>query len=673
MAIYNGDDNPNTYTGTPDSDTINGWGGADILNGGGGSDFITGGTGADTLSGGDDIDALDYRNSNSGGVTVNLTTLVSLGGDAQGDVIAADFENIFGTDFADTLTGNAVANQFYAGVGDDTLSGMAGDDALDGGNGDDVLNGGDGGDTLYGGAGADQMTGGDGFDFVSYVGGVGVTVNLTTLTVSGGEAQGDVIGDDFEAAAGGAGGDILTGSAESNALYGNNGNDTLSGMAGHDTLVGHDGDDLLRGGSGIDSLYGDAGTDTATYYNSALGVTVDLAAGSGAGGDAQDDALHDIENLTGSNIGGDELTGDGGANVLHGYGGNDVLRGGGGADSLFGDVGTDTANYSDSASAVTVDLTLGSGTGGDAQGDTLSGIENLIGSNAGGDTLTGSSGVNTLRGFAGDDLLRGGAGADSLLGDNGTDTATYYGSAAGVTVDLAAGTGTGGDAQGDTLAGIENLTGSNIGGDSLTGGSGANILRGFGGDDVLRGGAGADTLEGGTGTDLASYYNSAAAVTVDLAAGTGSAGDAQGDILVSIENVNGSNFNDTLVGNGAANALRGLAGLDTLTGGSGADRFIYAAASESVVGANRDVVTDFSQAQADKIDLSAIDADTGTAGNQAFSFIGTGLFTGAAGQLRYVTGGGQTVIAGDVNGDGASDFHIALTGTIALVAGDFQL
>ena len=63
----------------------------------------------------------------------------------------------------------------------------------------------------------------------------------------------------------------------------------------------------------------------------------------------------------------------------------------------------------------------------------------------------------------------------------------------------------------------------------------------------------------------------------------------------------------------------------------------------------------------------------GAAGNQAFSFIGAGLYTGVAGQLRYSAVGGVTTIAGDVNGDGASDFHIALTGTFTLVAGDFQL
>ncbi|WP_342235541.1 hypothetical protein [Inquilinus sp. OTU3971] len=61
------------------------------------------------------------------------------------------------------------------------------------------------------------------------------------------------------------------------------------------------------------------------------------------------------------------------------------------------------------------------------------------------------------------------------------------------------------------------------------------------------------------------------------------------------------------------------------------------------------------------------------AGDQAFSFIGTGLYTGVAGQLRYSVAGGTTTIAGDINGGRASDFHIVLTGAIGLVAADFVL
>ena len=92
-----------------------------------------------------------------------------------------------------------------------------------------------------------------------------------------------------------------------------------------------------------------------------------------------------------------------------------------------------------------------------------------------------------------------------------------------------------------------------------------------------------------------------------------------------------------------------------------------------VVGANADVILDFSHAQGDRIDLSGIDANSGVAGDQAFSFIGSGAFTGVAGQLHYSVAGGVTSITGDVNGDKVSDFQINLTGAIGLVAADFVL
>ena len=110
-----------------------------------------------------------------------------------------------------------------------------------------------------------------------------------------------------------------------------------------------------------------------------------------------------------------------------------------------------------------------------------------------------------------------------------------------------------------------------------------------------------------------------------------------------------------------------------LTGGADADTFVFTAVGDSVVGAGADRITDFARSQGDKIDLSAIDANTAIAGNQAFTFIGSGLFTHRAGELRAVnTSPGVTTIAADVNGDGASDFHITLTGNFALVASDFM-
>ena len=104
----------------------------------------------------------------------------------------------------------------------------------------------------------------------------------------------------------------------------------------------------------------------------------------------------------------DELTGTASANVLQGYGGADVLRGGAGADTLEGGLGTDTASYYEGSVGVTVSLDTGKGSTGDAEGDTLSGIETLSGSQ-GHDVLTGDAGGNTLQGWNGNDTLIGNA------------------------------------------------------------------------------------------------------------------------------------------------------------------------------------------------------------------------------------------------------------------------
>ncbi|MGO1079395.1 calcium-binding protein [Inquilinus sp. CA228] len=236
----------------------------------------------------------------------------------------------------------------------------------------------------------------------------------------------------------------------------------------------------------------------------------------------------------------------------------------------------------------------------------------------------------------------------------------------------------------DTLNGLggnDSLYGRD-GNDRLDGEVGNDTLSGGAGNDFLRGGAGADTLDGGAGTDTASWYTGVTGVIIDLTAGLGTSGDAAGDTLSGIENLSGSQSNDILEGNSGTNVLQGwngtdalvgLAGKDTLTGGAGADRYFFTALGDSMVGANADVITDFSHAEADQVDLGFIDANTGVVGDQAFSFIGTGLYTGVAGQLRYAIAGGVTTIAGDVNGDKVSDFHITATGTINFIALDFVL
>ena len=254
--------------------------------------------------------------------------------------------------------------------------------------------------------------------------------------------------------------------------------------------------------------------------------------------------------------GNDKILGGGGRDLLDGGTGNDELNGGLGADSIEGSTGTDTASYATSALAVTVNLVTNVNLGGEAHGDKLYNIENLTGSETGNDSLTGNSGNNLLSGLGGDDSLFGGAGTDILLGGSGADTldggdgqdrANYYAAQAGVTVNLLTNINSGGEAAGDLLFGIEQVSGSNTGADVLTGDGNANRFYGNGGNDVLKGDAGNDRLSGGIGND-------------NLAGGTGS------DVLM------------------------GDAGNDRMNGGHGDDSFIFDA---SLGAFGNDTIVDF--------------------------------------------------------------------------------
>jgi Ca2+-binding RTX toxin-like protein len=142
----------------------------------------------------------------------------------------------------------------------------------------------------------------------------------------------------------------------------------------------------------------------------------------------------------------------------------------------------------------------------------------------------------------------------------------------------------------DGTNGADNLTGTagsdtlrGLGGnDTLKGLAGSDRLEGGAGNDTLEGGAGADDLDGGNNTDTASYSGAASGVGVDLLGNVGFAGDADFDVYFGIENVTGSAFADILIGDGAANVLRGGAGEDELDGSGGFDTADYATSKQGV-------------------------------------------------------------------------------------------
>jgi Ca2+-binding RTX toxin-like protein len=340
----------------------------------------------------------------------------------------------------------------------------------------------------------------------------------------------------------------------------------------------------------------------------------------------------------------DSIRGEAGNDTLEGDAGHDTLIGGSGADSLVGGIGDDFYGV-DHAGDIIVEL---AGQGSDrvsasvshtlsahVEQLTLTGGAAIHGTgNAQSNRIEGNSAANRLDGALGNDTLLGGAGQDSLIGGGGHDSLD-----GGVDADHMAG-GTGDDRYivdhaGDVILELANegvdevsaaisytltahveelsLTGTahingtgNTLANRLGGNASANLLNGDGGHDTISGGAGADTLLGGSGNDL----------------------------------------------------LNGEQGADQLVGGTGADRFLFGSVTE----AQGDVISDFSAAQQDRIDLRPMDANTMLAGNQAFTWLGGAVFTGAAGQLRFA----DSLLMGDVNGDAVADFQVALTGVTTL-------
>jgi Ca2+-binding RTX toxin-like protein len=351
---------------------------------------------------------------------------------------------------------------------------------------------------------------------------------------------------------------------------------------------------------------------------------------------------------------------------------------------------------------------------GTADADTIYGL-------GGNDQLLGGAQNDTLYGGAGDDLLNGGAGNDRMEGGTGNDN--YIVAAVGdVAIELP-GQGT------DTVTTyIENYTlgvnferlvmGSalikatgNAVANTIIGNALANQLYGLGGNDYITaaagndfidGGAGNDTMLGGLGNDIFVIGSVTDRAVEYSGQGTDTANvnvndyrlDANVERMVmssAVYRAYGNDLANTITAGTNANAIFGLggqdyisagggndvlvggAGKDTLVGGAGNDIFRYGAVSESPQGANlRDTISDFARGS-DRIDLAGIDANSSVAGNQAFTFVGTGAFTGASGQLRYGVFGTTAVVEADINGDRVADLQIAVNNIAALSGADFIL
>lgn len=298
------------------------------------------------------------------------------------------------------------------------------------------------------------------------------SISVTVLNVAGVTITGTNSGNVISGSVTVAGQPYASG--EEDMIYGRGGRDTLSGLGGNDRLDGGSGADWMSGGSGNDLYIVDNICDVVIEAEDEGVDTVQTAVSYRLGAHVENLILTGLCAVIGTGNGmANSITGNGFANILIGLGGADALDGGG---------GLDTASYAGSLLGVNVSLKMGLGHGGDAEGDTLVRIENLIGSSKA-DTLEGDDGFNILNGGA------------------GTDTLSYRHAGGAVTVDLSRTTvqATGGSGL-DIVSNFENLTGSGYG-DKLTGDKWNNVLSGLDGDDRLSGGKGNDTLEGGLGSD----------------------------------------------------------------------------------------------------------------------------------------------------------------------------
>ncbi len=384
--------------------------------------------------------------------------------------------------------------------------------------------------------------------------------------------------------------------------------------------------------------------------------------------------------------GNDALNGSAGNDTINGLGGDDMIDGGagidvidGGSDGQFGD----TVTFTHASAGIKVDLTAGTASDGQGGTDTIRNIEHITGTRFD-DVLKGNTDTNWFMPGAGNDTVDGAGG--------GHDVVMYEESTSAINVNLQTGVASGASIGTDKLTSIQNVHGSAFG-DTITLGTtggyvfargGNDKLVGGNGNDLFFGGSGADTINGGAGIDTASYVDDAfdhgaialtgVGVTVNLV--TGSATDNWGtiDVLLNIENVTGSQLNDSITGNADNNYLDGQGGNDTLNGGAGKDTLDGGAGKDTMTGGDGadsyiidnigDIVTETNAAVSGGIDLvnSYLGAYTLGANVENLSYLGSFAFTGTGNALDNVIAGGigNDVLAGGggndvLNGNAGAD------------------
>ncbi|MEZ5960029.1 MAG: hypothetical protein R3C30_06325 [Hyphomonadaceae bacterium] len=635
-VTFGGSSGNDTITTSNGNDNINGNEGDDVLNSGDGNDTLTGGAGDDsyfagagndtindtsvtgtvsidagddddtinvsssqyttgTIDGGAGSDQLNAFNTTFGAVAIQNVEFLNASSVAV-TMTAAQFES-FDTirynglnltlsvsltlseagvvDLADELLGRAV--NFTGSAGDDTITTSEGNDTINGQDGADVLNGGLGNDNLTGGNGDDELHGGDGND------------NLNDFASDNGVA----------------------------AIYGEDGDDTI---VMNNLETGGFTSGIVDGGAGNDQVqaYGALGAvtfqsveslnvtnilttataeqfesfDTIRYNQSSLGSTVFLGLSAAGSVNLEDELLGRAAQFGGSS-GNDSIRLSTSSDTIHGNDGDDTLFGGLGNDNLYGDAGLDFVYGEDGNDHIflsVADFAAGEIYDGGAGTDrmlftgigvwdlrlaTVNSIEWIY--------FSGGSAGNVHQLELNADQIGSGISLTAAIdGDNLTDDQiTIYMQTPG-SIDLSGWTFNAWSLN-DTIDRV--IVEGSVGADQIVGSRSDDALTGGGGDDILEGGRGNDVINGGAGIDTASYASASIGVIVGLTNfATYNTVGAGIDVIIDVENLLGSDHNDTLSGNALANTLTGAGGNDFLFGLDGADTLIGGVGADTLDG-----------------------------------------------------------------------------------------
>jgi len=552
-----------------------------------------------------------------------------------------NIENAFGSNFNDTLIGNALDNSLVGLEGADTMDGGAGNDTYFVDNVGDVviergtspteidsvmstidytlganvenltllgtdnlngtgnslnnrINGNAGNNILDGGIGADFMAGGTGND-TYIVDNVNDIVSETSTLI--GEI--DTVNSSVNYALGanlenltltGTRDTYAIGNALNNVLIGNDGNNTLNGGAGSDTMSGGKGNDTYAVDSVGDIIIEAAneGYDTVvSYIDYTLGANIE-----------EGQLIGNAISLTGNELD-NVLIGNALANKLFGGAGNDVINGGAGGDRMVGGLGDDTyivdntgdiiveaANEGRDTVQASVNYTLSANI---EEGQLIGNAASLTG-NSLDNVLIGNAQDNTLNGMAGADTMDGGAGNDSYFVDNVGDVVIERDAsptqidAVNSVIDYTLGA----NVEWLNLLGSDNLNGT---GNALN-----NRITGNSGNNILDGGLGADFMAGGTGNDtyIVDNVNDVISETSILANEIDTVKSSiSWKLGANLENLTltgtantyavGNELNNVLIGNDGNNEINGGAGVDTMSGGKGNDTYAVDNAGDIVI------------------------------------------------------------------------------------------